>query len=343
MKGKIITFGEMLLRYSKMEHRRLCQGTTFSGNFGGSEANVAISLATLGDDVEFVTRVPDSIIGRACCMKLREYNVNIDHVITGGERFGTYFFEEAAAMRNSQVIYDRNNSAFCTLKPGMINWREVFKDAAIFHASGITCAISKDAADATFEALQIADEMGLTISCDINYRKNLWKYGADAGEVTSRMLQYSDMIFGDACEFEVVTGAKEIPFKAMTSDYKMDMDAYAEWFDVYHRKFPRCKRVLMGTRNQIAAGHHTLTGLLYSSGKIYSTKINDITQVVDPMGVGDAFAAGFIHAYNNFAEDDQLYLDYALAAASLKNTISGDANLSTNEEIEALMHDYMGR
>ena len=156
MKNKIITFGELLLRFSKDQHNRLQQGRAFFGDYGGSEANVAVSLATLGDDVEYVTRVPDSPIGRASCMKLREFNVGTQHVLYGGDRMGSYYYEGSAGMRSSKVIYDRAYSSFYYLEPGMINWRKIFADAAVFHASGIAGAVSKESADATFEALRTA-------------------------------------------------------------------------------------------------------------------------------------------------------------------------------------------
>ena len=177
MNKKIVTFGELLLRFSKSNRMRLTQGQTFSGAYGGSEANVAVSLAMMGDDVEYVTRLPKNLpknqIGQAASMKLLEYGVGMPNTLWGGDRMGTYYYEESAGMRSSKVVYDRANSAFFELKPGMFNWREILKDADVFHASGITGAISKDSCEATFEALNIADEMGKTISFDINHRKTI--------------------------------------------------------------------------------------------------------------------------------------------------------------------------
>jgi len=336
MKTKIVTFGELLLRFSKENRLRLQQGRVFLGNFGGSEANVAVSLATLGDDVEYVTRLPNTPIGKAAAMKLGEYNVGTRHTIFGDGRMGTYYFEEAAAMRNSSVIYDRANSAFYSLKPQMLDWHSILSDAGIFHASGITGAISKDSADATFEALDAANEMGLIISFDINYRKNLWKYGADPKETLGKMLQYSDVVFGDQIEFAYLT-EKDVPFKAMSSDYEIDIEGYTRWFEEIHERWPRCKNWLLGTRNQVSSSRHTLTALLWSEGRVYTTKIYDIDGIVDPMGVGDAFTAANLHAMQAFPGDVQHWLDYALAAATLKNSIPGDFNLSTNDEIEGLI------
>ncbi len=337
-KNSIVTFGEILLRFSKPDHLRLTQGRDLYGNYGGSEANVAVSLATLGDSVEFVSRVPQSATGRAACMKLREMGVDTGNMLFGGDRLGAYYFEEAAAMRNSQVVYDRNFSSFYFLEPGMIDWRKVLDGAKVFHTSGITTAISQQAADATFEALAIADEMGLTMSFDINYRKNLWKYGAEPRATLSRMLQYSDVVFADYIEFEYLLQLPPVPFRAVDGTYQIDVDLYRPWFDEIHRRFPRCRKWLMGIRNQVSSSHHALTALLWSDGEILSTRVYDIPGIVDPMGVGDAFMAGCLHASLAWPGNDQLCLDYSLAAAALKNSIPGDCNLSTDEEIWALMN-----
>ena len=332
MNNKIVTFGELLLRFSKSNRYRLTQGQTFSGAYGGSEAYVAVSLAMMGDDVEYVTRLPQNQIGQAASMKLLEYGVQMPNTLWGGNRMGTYYYEESAGMRSSKVVYDRANSAFFDLKPGMFNWREILKDADVFHASGITGAISKDSCEATFEALNIADEMGKTISFDINHRKNLWKYGADPRETLSRMLEYADVVFGDIIEYEFIM-ERQVPFLATDSNYEMPLDFYEEWFDEIHSRFPRCNKWLMGMRNMMSSNHNTLTALLWSDGKLYHTRIDDIHDIVDAMGVGDAFTAGQLHALRAFPGDNQRVLDFALAAATLKYSIPGDANLCTEEEI----------
>ena len=208
----------------------------------------------------------------------------------------------------------------------------------MFHTSGIAGALSPGAAAATFEALDTADEMGLTISFDINHRKNLWKYeGAQPRETLSRMLSYADVMFGDVIEFEFLTQHPKIPFTATTADYEMDLEPYREWFEEIHARWPRCRKWLMGMRNQVSASHHLLTALLWSDGRLYSTRIYDIQDMIDPMGVGDAFVGGELHALLAHPGDDQLMLDYALAAATLKYTFNGDFNLATDEEIKALM------
>lgn len=333
MKNKIVTFGEVLLRLSKTGHRRMAQGSVFSGNYGGSEANAAVSLAVLGNDVEYVTRLPDNAMGRACCMYLRGYGLSLRHVCHGGDRLGSYYFEDAAAMRNSCVVYDRKDSAFYTMEPGMIPWRDVFRDAAVFHCSGITCSLSQSAADATMEAVEIAEEMGLIISCDINYRKNLWNYGADAHETLARLASHADIIFGDQGEYEVITGMKRVPFKAQSADCELDIQAFDDYLSEAHRMFPRCKKLVMAARNQITSSHHTLTGMLYAGERLVPARIYDIDPVIDPMGVGDAFIAAYLHAYCKWGDEDRRCIDFALAASAIKNSFEGDSNLASEEEI----------
>jgi 2-dehydro-3-deoxygluconokinase len=305
----------------------------FTSKYGGSEANVAVSLATLGDDVTYITRLPDTPVGHAGAMNLAQLGVDISHVIYGGQRIGTYYFEPAAGMRAAKVVYDRAGSAYYDLKPGMIPWRDILKNADIFQVSGITAAISQQAADATFEALDIAEELGVTISFDINYRKNLWRYGADPRETLSRMLSRCDMMFGDAIEFEWLSQHPQPPFTATDSNFKMQMDEYRQWFDELHARFPRLRHWLMGMRNMVSSNHHTLTALLWTEGELLQAPIIDIPDVVDPVGVGDAFMGGFLHAISAFPGDRQQQLNYSLAAAALKNTIPGDFNLATDAEI----------
>jgi 2-dehydro-3-deoxygluconokinase len=342
---KIVTFGEIMLRLSKPGYFRLTEGHLFEGHYGGSEANVAVSLAMLGDDAEYVTRVPQNPIGDAALMYLRQFGLDLSHVVRGGDRLGTYYFERGAAMRNSMVVYDRKGSSFYSLKRGMIPWNEILHDAAYFHCSGITCAISRDAMDTTFDALKKANELGVHITADINYRNNLWKFGLDPHDVLFRMLQYSELIFGDQDEWEVASGVQKIPFMAEDSYFKIDHDAYMGYFHKMHKFFPRCKKMVLALRNQLSSRHHIFTGLLYDveKDKLYTSRIYDIQPIVDPMGVGDAFVAAYIHAFVRCSGDNQQNLDFALSASALKNTISGDQNLVSKEEIIDNMTNSGGR
>ncbi len=315
---------------------RLSQGYDWEGHFGGSEANVAVSLAVLGNQVGYVSRIPDNEIGNACLRELRRYGIDISEIVRGGDRLGTYYFEAASSVRRSQVVYDRMGSSFYSSATGMYPWRDIFAHTDIFHCSGITCAVSQSATEATFEAVHSAKEMGLRITCDINFRKNLWRYpGADAHKTLNALMQYSDYIFGDQDEWEVATGVKQVPMDHMMADTELDMEAYGQYFDEMHRQFPHCREMMLGLRNQISTTRHTLTALLWYEGEIYRTRIYDISPIVDPMGVGDAFVAAYIHAAEKWPGNPQRCLDFCTAASMLKNSIVGDFNLVTEEEILA--------
>lgn len=343
-KKKIVTFGELLLRFSKNDHLRLSQGDYFTCKYGGSEANVAVSLATLGNYVEYVTRLPDTPVGRAGVMRLQELGVNCRHVLFGGQRIGTYYFEPAAGMRSAKVVYDREHSASSELQPGMLPWEDILKGADVLHITGITAAISRSSLDATLEALDVADRLGVKVSFDINYRKNLWRYaGADPRATIGLLLSRCDLMFGDAIEFEWLCQRRQPPFTATDTRFEMQMDEYREWFEQLHSQYPRCRKWLMGMRNMVASSRHLLTALLYTSDdgnhyELLRAPIHDINGVVDPSGVGDAFMAGLLHSVSAFPDDPQRQLNYSLAASALKNTIPGDFNLATDEEINELLN-----
>lgn len=334
---KIVTFGEVLLRFSSPARLRLTQTGVMNANYGGSEANGAVSLSMLGNEVRYVTRLPRNAMGQACEQRLRELGVDTRFVCWGGERIGTYFFEQAASLRSPRMVYDRKGSAFYDLQPGMIPWRDVFRGMDAFCCSGITCAVSQSAADATFEAVRTADEMGLTIACDINYRKNLWHYGAEAADVLPRLMQHADIIFGDAGEWELTSGLPRIPFKATSPDYPVEVEAYTDMFRRIADRFPRCRKFILGLRNEPSTNRHLLSGVMYNREQLFTARIYDINPVVDPMGVGDAYLAAYLHAHLNRHDDDQQCLDFSLAASALKSTISGDFNLTTEDEVLELL------
>ena len=331
---KVVTFGEILMRWSPQDALRIGQGKLWEGQFGGSEANVAVSLSVLGDNVGYVSRIPANAVGDACIRTLRSYGIDVKDIVRGGDRLGGYYFERAADLRRSLVVYDRQGSSFYSAAPGMFPWADIFSRADVFHCSGITCAVSQSAADATFEAVKTAKDLGLRITCDINYRKNLWKYpGADAHLTLWNLMQYSDYIFGDQDEWEVATGVKKISEENMMADSELDMEAYGRYFAEMHRQFPNCSDMMLGLRNQLSTNHHTLTALLWHKGQIFKTRIYDITHIVDSVGVGDAFVSAWLHASRKWYADPQRCLDFCVAAAMLKNSIVGDFNLVTEEEI----------
>jgi len=328
---KTVTFGELMLRLPEADvsMENLDLNTV---RFGGSEANVAVSLATLGDDVSYVTRLPDNMVGHAAADRIASYGVDTGKVLFHGNKIGSYYLQQGASRQKATTVYDRDNTAYSTLRPGDINWRELLSGVSVFHTSGICAAISQSAADAVFEALDVADELGVTVSFDINYRKALWKYGADARETLIRMMQRADIMFGDVLEYEFICQHEAIPFRTAEGEVP-DKKAYREWFNELHELCPRCGHMIIGIRNQVSPTHHELTAVMLADNEMYASKFQDITPVIDPVGVGDAFAAGSIHAALNFPTDNQRWVDYALAAATLKNRVRGDFPLSTDNEI----------
>lgn len=214
----------------------------------------------------------------------------------------------------------------------------------MFHCSGITCATSQAALDTTMDAVRRAFESGVELTCDINYRANLWKYpGANARKALDELMQYSSFIFGDQNEWYVASGLDPIPFTALDESYQFDLDAYRRYFDRLHKMFPRAERMLMAHRNQLSFQHHVNAGVLWANGEIYTSRIYDIRPIVDQMGVGDAWVAAFIHARHQWPDDDRHCLEFSTAAASLKNTVSGDQNLVSEQEILAAMQGGNGR
>lgn len=336
MKKKIVTFGEIMLRLTTPDNLRMQQSREFLVNYGGSEANVAISIANFGGEVEYITRLPDNALGETCVSELRSHNIGTKHILTGGKRLGTYYMEKAAAMRNSKVIYDREGSAFSELKPGMIDWKEIFKDAAIFHWSGIDAALTPGLAAVCKEAIDTAREMGLLVSYDINYRKNLWNYGKTAQEVMRPLMTASDIMFGSEGEYAMLTGIPAPGFKAKTVSEGYDLAAYEEFCRAISVQVPDCKHIYIALRNVMSSEHHTFAGLLYSNGTMKHTRVFDIDNVVDCVGVGDAFCGALLYAHFAF-DDEQKRVDFSTAASVLKNTIAGDYNIVKVNEVEGLL------
>lgn len=341
---KIITFGEIMLRLSSHGSMRLTQSHSLDAAYGGSEANVAVGLAQLGDRVEYVTCVPEGPVGDAALMHLRSLGLDVSHVVRGGRRLGTYYFESSAAVRTTQVVYDREASSFNTLQHGDIDWDPILSDASLFHCSGITCATSREALHTTMDAVALAHERGVELTCDINYRGSLWRYpGADARQSLRDLMQYSEFVFGDQNEWYVASGLEPIPFTALDEGYQWDMDAYRRYFDRLHQLFPRCRRMLIAHRNQLSMQHHVNGAVLWAEGRLLTSRIYDISPIVDQMGVGDAWVAAFIHARRRWPDDDQRCLDFSVAASALKNSIPGDQNLVTEAEVMTAMTSTGGR
>lgn len=342
MNKKVVAFGEIMLRLSTPDYLRFSQSNTLNATFGGGEANVAVSLANFGIPVDYVTRLPKNDIGQACLMDLRKYGVGVENIVWGGERLGIYFLETGAVSRGSKVVYDRAHSAVSEIKPGMIDWEKVFEGANWFHWTGITPAISQSAADVCLEAIQTANKLGITVSCDLNFRKNLWKYGRNAGEVMPELVAGTDIILGNEEDAEMVLGIK--PEGVNITGGHVEAAAYQSVSQQIMTKFPRCKKVITTLRGSVNANHNSWSGVIWDGGKLYESPTYQITHIVDRVGGGDSFMAGLIYGLLTFENDDQKALNFAVAASCLKHTIYGDYNQVTVDEVEKLMGgDASGR
>lgn len=331
-----------MLRLSTSGFLRFSQSNTLNATFGGGEANVAVSLANYGIPVDFITRLPNNDIAKSCIMDLKRYGVGTDKIIAGGDRIGIYFLETGAVSRGGKVIYDRAHSAISEINKGMINWDEVLEGATWFHWTGITPAISQGAADVCLEAIQKANEKGITVSCDLNFRKNLWKYGKSAGEVMPELVAGTDIILGNEEDAAMVLGIH--PEGVDVTKGHVEAAAYESVSKQIMKAFPRCKKVITTLRGSINANHNTWAGVLWDSSKLYQSRQYQITHIVDRVGGGDSFMGGLIYGLMNYKNDDQKALDFAVAASCLKHTIFGDYNLVTVDEVEKLMGgDESGR
>lgn len=342
MNNKVITFGEIMLRLATPDHQRFTQATSFCVSFGGGEANVAVSLANYGLNAEFVTRLPKNDLGQSVLMDLRKHNVGTQYIVQGGDRLGIYFLETGSVSRPSKVIYDRAGSSIAEIKPGMIDWNKVFEGASFFHWTGITPAISEGAAAVCLEAIKSAKQKGITISTDLNYRKNLWKWGKTAGEVMPEMVKYCDVILGNEEDAEKVFGIK--PEGTDVASGHVSAEKYESVCKKLMEQFPQAKKVIITLRGSINADHNTWSGVLYDGRKLYQAPEYQITHIVDRVGGGDSFMGGLIYGLHTWPDDDQKTLNFAVAASCLKHTIPGDFNLVSVAEVEQLMKgDGSGR
>lgn len=341
-KLKVASFGEIMMRLSPPGHLRFTQTDSLDMIFGGGESNVAASLARFGIKSEFITRLPFNDIGDACIQFLRRFGIGTKHIQRGGERIGIYFLEHGAAQRGSKVIYDRADSAFSQLQPGMIDWSAALSDSTWFHWTGITPATAPGPAEVCLEAIKQAKSMGLTVSCDLNFRSKLWRWGRSAEEVMGELVALTDVAIGNEEDAEKVFGIKA-PDTDVTSG-KVDTDKYLYVCQELEKRFPGLKTIAITLRGSISASHNTWSGLLYSQGKLYPGPRYDILPIVDRVGAGDSFVAGLIYGLHLYSGDLQQVIEFAVAASALKHSIFGDFNLVGVSEVERLMQgDGSGR
>lgn len=328
---KVVGFGDYILRLSPEGYLKFIQADKFVTFYTGAEANVCTSLSYMGVPTQFVTRLPDNAIGECALTTLRKYGVGTDHIAYGGERLGIFFAEKGASQRPSKIVYDRKNSAFCTSTLNDYNWKEILKDAGYFHFTGITAALGKNLADICLEALKTAKELGVTISCDLNYRKNLWTK-AEAKETMEKLLEYVDVLIANEED-----AADVLDIHASNTDIisgKLDREGYIEVADKISKKY-NIKDVAITLRKSISASDNDWSALLYRDEKAYFSKEYHI-HIVDRVGGGDSFGAGLIYALNS-GFDAQQTIEYAAAASCLKQTIELDVNLSKPADILALV------
>lgn len=335
---KVVTLGEIMLRLSTPRYERFVQANSFDIVYGGGEANVCVSLSNYGLDSYFVTKLPENELGQAAVNHLRRFGVNTDYIARGGNRIGIYFLETGVSMRPSKVIYDRANSSIAEADVSDFDFDEIFKDADWFHFTGITPALSPKAAKLTEEALKAAKKHGVTVSVDLNYRKNLWT-PEEAQKVMTNLMQYVDVCIGNEEDAELTLGFK--PGNTDVTSGKLELEGYKDIFKQMKDKFG-FKYVASSLRESYSASDNGWSACIYDGNEFYHSRKYDI-RIVDRVGGGDSFASGLIYGLlsgKNFKDA----LEFAVAASALKHTIHGDFNMVTIEEVERLLKgDASGR
>ena len=328
---KIITFGEIMLRLAPIGYERFVQAAELGATYGGGEANVAVSLAGYGMDAGYVTKLPNHEIGQAAVNALRRFGVDTTKITRGGDRVGIYFLEKGANQRPSKVIYDRSDSAIATAQPEDFDWNIIFKDVDWFHFTGITPAISKSAAVICEIAAKAANERNITVSCDLNYRKNLWSK-AEAGETMQKLMPYVDLCIANEEDAADVFG-----IKASGTDVTSGQLNHDGYVDVAKRLVERFgfKHVAITLRESVSANHNNWSAMLFDGSEAFFSKVYEIHNIVDRVGGGDSFGAGLIYGFL-VEKSKQATLEFAVAASCLKHSVEGDFNLVSVKEVEAL-------
>jgi len=333
--AKVVTFGEIMLRLKSPAYERFFQSPTLEATFGGGEANVSVSLANYGMDTSFVTVLPKNDVAEACIRELRGFGVDTTKIVRGGNRVGIYFLETGAVQRPSKVIYDRAGSSIAEAKPGDIDWDKALEGATWFHFTGITPAISQGAADLCLEALKACKERGIHVSCDLNYRKNLWKYGKRADEVMTELVKYVDTVIANEEDFQKSLCLKA-ESQADVEEGELNIENYKAIASLAMETYPNIKRVAITLRESKSANHNDWRACLYNGKDFFLSRKYSITDIVDRVGGGDSFGGGLIYGLNNY-ESEKDALEYAVAASCLKHTIIGDYNRVSVAEVESLM------
>ena len=334
MTGRVVTFGEIMLRLKPPGFERFLQSPGFEATFGGGEANVAVSLAKYGVDVSYITVLPSNDIGDACISYLRGRGIDVSSIVRSGDRLGIYFLEVGANQRPSKVIYDRSFSAIATAELEIIDWRKIFEGAYWFHITGITPALSQSAAALSLKSVQVAKEHGLTVSCDYNYRKKLWKYGKEAPEVMPEIVRHVDVGIANEedCQRSLGISVEAGEWKQDVEKGELDPAKYQALCEKVLESYPNLKYQAITLRESYSASHNGWSACLHNRRKFHLSTHYEITHIVDRVGGGDAFAAGLIYGLISGMGDEDV-LNFATAASCLKHSITGDANLISVEEV----------
>jgi 2-dehydro-3-deoxygluconokinase len=330
----VVTFGEVMVRLTPPGFERFLQTSQFIATFGGAEANVAVSLAQFGVASRFITVLPDhNFIADALIGELRRHGVDPSQIVRGKGRMGIYFVEAGANQRPSRVLYDREGSAIAIAKPGAIDWKSALKDATWFHTTGITPAISPSAAELVMEGLHAARAMGLQTSCDLNYRKNLWKWGKPASEVMPEMTKLIDICIANE---EDCQKALNVHVDIDVESGTLQREKYSELSERVLATYPNLKMLAITLRESTSASHNRWSACLHTRDGFLLSRKYEITHIVDRVGAGDSFAAGLIYGITRLGSTQEA-LEFAVAASCLKHSVPGDFNRFAVEEVEALI------
>jgi 2-dehydro-3-deoxygluconokinase len=337
---RVLTFGEIMLRLKAPGKERLFQSPCFEATFGGGEANVAVSLSNYGIQAEFLTILPDNPLGTACLQELRKLGVETRKICFSQGRMGLYYLENGANQLPSKVTYDREYSAIALAKPGDIDWDQAFDGVDWFHITGITPALSESVMQLSMQSVQKAKEKGITVSCDLNYRKNLWKYGVFAPAVMTKLITFADIAVANEEDCQKSLG---IEIETHVKSGSLDIEQYLGISKTVLERYTNLKMIAITLRENKSADFNVWSACLNDREHFYSANKYEIRDIVDRVGTGDAFSAGLIYGLNHY-QDRQQALDFATAAGCLKHSISGDLNRVSVQDVERLMKgDATGR
>ena len=337
--GKVVTFGEIMLRLAPPGFERFLQTPRFAATFGGAEANVAVALASFGLPASFVTVLPANAIADAAVADLRRFGVDTSQIVRAAGRLGVYYLETGANQRPSTVVYDRDRSAMALAKPGDISWTGVFEGAASlpmwFHISGITPSLSASAADLALESVRQAHDAGLTVSCDLNYRKNLWKWGKTAREVLPELVKFTDVLIANEEDVQVALG---LEVEVDVQSGQLDRGQYEKLTSRVLSAYPNLRAIAITLRESVSASHNGWSACLHDGQRFLTSRRYDITHIVDRVGAGDCFAAGLIYGMLTGLAGHET-LEFAVAASCLKHSIPGDFSRVSVTEVNALLKE----